>query len=314
MATVKVKFRASSVPAREGALFYQVIHNRVARQVNTGYKLYPYEWDAASAAVVFPPGIEDSRRNYLVSLKETLREDTGRLKNVILRLEKTGKDYTAEEVVKYYLSPPDTGGIISFARDTVRQLKQVGKPRTAERYATVMNSFGRFLGDSDVPLDEVDSDLMIRYENFLKSSGVCPNTSSYYMRGLRAVYNRAVEKELTVQRSPFKHVYTGIDKTVKRAVPLKIIRQIRDLDLTLFRHGLFTGYLHVLVLHQRDVVHRHGLPEKEGPAKRDTLLPQAEDGTAAFHQVGKTHAGDRGQVRHERDPLPAADNQGHERG
>ena len=34
-----------------------------------------------------------------------------------------------------------------------------------------------------------------------------------------------------VQRNSFKHVYTGIDKTVKRAVPLKIIRQIRELDL-----------------------------------------------------------------------------------
>lgn len=38
---------------------------------------------------------------------------------------------------------------------------------------------------------------------------------------------------LTMQRYPFKHVYTGIDKTVKRAVSLKIIRQIRNLDLTL---------------------------------------------------------------------------------
>ena len=74
---------------------------------------------------------------------------------------------------------------------------------------------------------------MVRYETFLKARGICPNSSSYYMRGLRAVYNRAVEKELTVQRNPFKHVYTGIDKTVKRAVPLKIIRQIRDADLTL---------------------------------------------------------------------------------
>lgn len=75
MATIKVKFRASSVQRKEGALFYQVIHNRVARQVNTGYKLYPHEWDAASSAIVFPSGIEDGRRNYLVSLRETLRGD-----------------------------------------------------------------------------------------------------------------------------------------------------------------------------------------------------------------------------------------------
>lgn len=51
------------------------------------------------------------------------------------------------------------------------------------------------------------------------------------MRNLRAMYNRAVEQELTMQRHPFKHVYTGIDKTVKRAVSAKIIRQIRDLEL-----------------------------------------------------------------------------------
>jgi len=46
------------------------------------------------------------------------------------------------------------------------------------------------------------------------------------------MYNRAVEKELVIQRYPFKHVYTGIDKTVKRAVTAKIIRQIRDMDLS----------------------------------------------------------------------------------
>ena len=48
----------------------------------------------------------------------------------------------------------------------------------------------------------------------------------------RSVYNRAVDKELTAQRHPFKHVYTGIDKTVKRAVPVRVIRQIREMDLS----------------------------------------------------------------------------------
>lgn len=77
----------------------------------------------------------------------------------------------------------------------IGQLRQVGKTHTAERYVTVMNSFGRFHRENELLWEEVDSDLMVEYETYLKSRGVCPNTSSYYMRGLRAIYNRAVEKE-----------------------------------------------------------------------------------------------------------------------
>lgn len=264
MATMKVKFRTSSVPTKEGTLFYQVVHGRVARQVNTGYKVYPCEWDSAHAEIVFPPGIGDSRSNYLASLKEILYANTKRFRNIIARLERTGDDYTAEDVLKHYLTPSGGKGFISFAREVIRQMGQIGKPRTAERYTAVVRSFERFCGENDVFLDEVDSDLMVRYENFLKASGVCPNTTSYYMRGLRAIYNRAVEKGLTVQCSPFRHVYTGIDKTVKRAVPLNIIRQIRDLDLMLYPGNRFgKGCLHVLVLHTWNVIHRHGISQEK---------------------------------------------------
>lgn len=231
MATVKTKFRASSSSTKEGPLFYQVIHKRVPRQIHTGYKLYPQEWDAENKEIVFPPGIGDNRRNYLVSLKDALRKDIKRLKSIISRLERADGAYTAEDVVESYLSPTDTHSFISFAHTLVGQLKQIGKQYTA--YETAINSFTRFRKEQDVPLDEVDSDLMMTYEAYLKSKGICPNSSSFYMRNLRAIYNRAVDKELTEQRNPFKHVYTGIDKTVKRAVPLSVIRQIRDLDLNL---------------------------------------------------------------------------------
>lgn len=212
-------------------MFYQVIHKRVPRQIHTGYKLYPQEWDAENKEIVFPPGIGDNRRNYLASLKDALRKDIKRLKSIISRLERADGSYTAEDVVESYLSPTDTHSFISFAHTLVGQLKQIGKQYTA--YETAINSFTRFRKEQDVPLDEVDSDLMMAYEAYLKSKGICPNSSSFYMRNLRAIYNRAVDKELTEQRNPFKHVYTGIDKTVKRAVPLSVIRQIRDLDLNL---------------------------------------------------------------------------------
>lgn len=233
MATVKTKIRVSSVETKEGTLFYQVIHNRIARQINTKYKVYPSEWNNTRSEIVLPSDVDESRRNYLLQLKRTLIEDTKRLKNIISKLDKSGSVYITDKVVELYCTPSENGGFIAFTQTQINQLKQIGKRRTSETYTTALNSFMRFRGENDVSLEEFDSNLMVEYETYLKSIGICPNTTSFYMRSLRAIYNRAVEKELTLQRYPFKHVYTGIDKTVKRAIPLKMIRQIRDLDLTL---------------------------------------------------------------------------------
>lgn len=234
MATIKVKFRPSSVGSKEGVVFYQVIHARIVRQITTSYKLFPCEWDNQACTVSFFH-CSCSRYDYLLSLKKHIEEDTSRLQRIVFRFERCGKHYTSDNIVEAYLSKGENGSFWAFAHDLVQQLKRVGRERTAETYITTLNSFTRFCGKrGDLSLDEVDTNLMIEYESYLKSTGLSQNTTSFYMRNLRAVYNRAVDKELTIQRNPFKHVYTGIDKTVKRAVSIKIIREIRDLDLSLY--------------------------------------------------------------------------------
>lgn len=116
--------------------------------------------------------------------------------------------------------------------DVIVQLKRLSKKRTAENYTATLNSFLRFREYKDILMDEISSDLIMEYEAYLKAKGIAMNTVSFYMRILRAVYNRAVEKGITEQRNPFRHVYTGIDKTVKRAVTMSYIRKMKDLDLT----------------------------------------------------------------------------------
>ena len=231
MATVKVKFRPSSVITKEGTLYYQITHDRVVRQINTGYKLYPTEWHSFTSQIVVPPNAEESRSHYLLALQNNLKKETARLAEIIVRLNRTDSAYTADRIVELYNLRSDNDSFLLFTRNLIVQLKQIGKIRTAETYTCALNSFIRFQGETDLLWEAVDSNLMIEYEVYLKAEGVCPNTSSYYMRSLRAIYNRAVEKELTIQRYPFKHVYTGIDKTVKRAVPVTVIRQIRNLKL-----------------------------------------------------------------------------------
>lgn len=232
MATIKVKFRASSVHAKEGALYYQVIHGRQARQVHSGYRLHLSEWDAGLGKVVMPPGAENERVCYLQAVNAALVSGISRFRHVVMRLDHEGVAYTADKVVEMYSSPDVCVGFIAFARELIHELRQIGKMSTSETYTTALNSFVRFHGECDLMLDEVCPNLMVRYENYLREHGVCPNSSSFYMRNLRAIYNRAVEKKLIRQQSPFKYVYTGVEKTVKRAVSLKIIRQIRDADLT----------------------------------------------------------------------------------
>ena len=72
MATVKIRFRASANPGNAGTLYYQLIHNRVVRQISTDYRLYPDEWDTAGSRIVMPAGCDDSRKRYLSSVHEGL--------------------------------------------------------------------------------------------------------------------------------------------------------------------------------------------------------------------------------------------------
>ena len=49
---------------------------------------------------------------------------------------------------------------------------------------------------------------------------------------MRAVYNKAVRQKLVEQSHPFTEVYTGIDRTRKRAVSESVISQLYKLKLT----------------------------------------------------------------------------------
>ncbi len=119
-----------------------------------------------------------------------------------------------------------------FMEEVTDNMKALGKMRTAEGYASTLNSFKRFRDGKDIVLEDMNTDLMLSYEAFLRAGGISPNSSSFYMRNLRAVYNRAVERDIVRQRFPFRHVYTGISKTMKRAVPMMIIKQIKEMDLS----------------------------------------------------------------------------------
>ena len=233
MATIRTKFRSSSAEGREGALYYQVIHNRVVRQISTGYKLFASEWDCHSEAVILHrvPN-EQERNNHLLSISSRIRWDKDRLNKIIQALSQSGT-FVADDIGMRFQDNRQEQSFNAYICQQIARLKRLGKIRTSETYTAAFRSFNGFMNDKEVLFNQISADLIAEYEAYLKGRGNSPNTISFYMRVLKAVYNRAVEDGLTEQRHPFKSVYTGVEKTMKRALSLNDIRRIKGLDLSL---------------------------------------------------------------------------------
>ena len=230
MVSIKLKFRASSKAGKEGSLYYQVIYNRVVRQVATQYKIFPNEWNPEIEDIIVKPTA--TRCNYLESIKQTIRNDINRFYRIGQELAHTNLSYTVYTIVDEYRKQSNGSTLFSYMEQMIARYWRLGQHRTSETYSTTLNSFKRFRADIDVHLEDVDSELMEAYENHLKQNNLSPNTISFYMKHLRAVYKRAVDDELLRNKNPFKRVSTSIEKTAKRAISLKVLKRLKAMDLS----------------------------------------------------------------------------------
>lgn len=231
MSSIKIKFRPSTVTDQEGSIYYQIIHDKKVRQLPTDYKVLPAEWDEKHNRVTTTPTSE--RRSLILSIRERIRWDIERLTKINRQLDSNGMTYTADDIIDYFNRYAQEYSLFNYMENLIARLKHNGKIRTSETYKSTLNSFKKFRKDKDIMLDCLTSDLMEEYEAWHKNRGLTPNSISFYTRILRAVYHRAVDDDIIENRNPFRKVYTGVDKTVKRALPLSVIKKIKILDLSM---------------------------------------------------------------------------------
>jgi len=224
MATVKVKLRPSSVACKAGVIFYQITHNRRTQQITTKLHVHPSDWDADGEKLVLSAPNRTMIQNRIDS-------DVVVLQRAIQDLNSCGTYFSVSDVVNRYKSPENNILVLDYMHTQVEQLRAMHRLGTAKNYEKTMCSFGRFLGGARLPLSALTEQVITDYNAFLVQRGLVRNSVSFYMRVLRAIYNKAVRQRLVEQQYPFTGVYTGIDRTRKRAVSESIIAQLCRLNL-----------------------------------------------------------------------------------
>lgn len=97
MASIKVKFKPSTVEDHEGTIFYQILHERKQRQLFSDYHVFPTEWDETRSMVTTTHNSE--RKSFILSIRERIRWDVERLNKIIRKLDNDGLAYTVDDVI-----------------------------------------------------------------------------------------------------------------------------------------------------------------------------------------------------------------------
>ena len=224
MATIKVKLRPSSVVERAGTIYYQVTHRRATQQITTNIRLQPDECDTIGEQVVVSVADKNIIQNRIDS-------DIALLKRIVKDLNNSGVTYSVGDIVKRFKSPECHVLVLDFMQNQIRLMRNANRLGTALNYEKTMKNFVKFLGGVNLPFSAMTEQVIADYNAFLVQRGMVRNSISFYMRIMRAVYNKAVRQKLVEQSHPFTEVYTGIDRTRKRAVSESVISQLYKLNL-----------------------------------------------------------------------------------
>ena len=122
---------------------------------------------------------------------------------------------------------------VDYVHAVCSDLKERGCVRSSETHEAMLRRFLEFSDNPKILMSDLNAKMVEGYEAFLRiQHGVCRNTSSFYLRILRSVCGKAVKEGILPTDDFFRNVYTGVDKTTKRAISLSDIERIRNLDLS----------------------------------------------------------------------------------
>ncbi|MDL2320579.1 site-specific integrase [Alistipes sp. OttesenSCG-928-B03] len=231
MTSINFHFRPSTRAGYcEGRLFIRVIHKRKPKNIVTGYKLFPHEWDAKNRKVLLPEN-DQPRLMYLNDIRTRMADDIHRLQTAVKLISRQG-EYTVEEIAGSAKTQVGVDTLWAFSETLSKRLQAVGRERTARAYRTAARSLIAYNKGIDPQLADIDEALIKGYETHLTSMGRGLNTISFYMRNLRAIYFKAVRLRIIMARleNPFINVYTGVCESRKRALAQEQINTLGILE------------------------------------------------------------------------------------
>lgn len=231
MASVKILLEKGREYKKGGyPLVVQVLHKRCKRVVYLGYGVKEKHFDRAKERVIYSPEgsftVKEVRK-----INSTAKEIKNEILQKIIYLEQKNENYTLKDVFRQLRTEQKMRYLYAFFEYEINKLNEYGRIGTAKSYRWTLNSIKKYLGEKDILFADITPGVIRDYRDKLRSGRISENTVNFYLHNLHAVYNKALSKGIKCAPSdPFQSLHIRPQKTAKRALTDKEIKQICELD------------------------------------------------------------------------------------
>jgi hypothetical protein len=198
---------------RPAGLHLWIEHAGEVRFIPTTYDVRPEEWDSINAKLILSD-YSTGRRKRLAVYDKCMDRNTRLLKRIVEDYAESKARYTVDHVADTFrelmLGLPMLGVYAAVQAD---ELVAAGNTAAAKSYQTTARRFLEFNNGYDIDMNTITPDTMRDFQRLLIFERINRSTISFYMRTLRAIYNKAIAEGIVIPspQSPFDEVYTKIE-------------------------------------------------------------------------------------------------------
>jgi integrase/recombinase XerD len=180
----------------ENPVMIRVTKNRKSKYISLGISGKPELWTGNA----FKRGYPNHAIANLVIQSKKLQID-----NLILELEKSGKDYSLEELEHQFMNKVVAVTVFSYCEQVVSRLKETGRVGNASAYNDLLRRLKSFRNNKDLQFSDITYNFLVKFDEDFRKRGTAEITISFYMRTLRALINRAIKEGYCKESNyPFK--------------------------------------------------------------------------------------------------------------
>jgi len=211
-------------------IIIRITHLRKTTSIATGFYVQKADWDDRRGQVKFSyQGAYSVPHLNTILLKELTRANS-----ILNKLIDSGElNYLSiREIKERIVQNNKFESFFAFGEKLVEEFRQQNRLGTARSYDFLLKRLRKFNKGRDLKFNQLNYDFLKRLEHQHLSRGYSWNGLSNYMRTIRAIFNKAIRAGL-IQReaSPFLRYQIKQVPTAKRALPVRYIKSIMELEL-----------------------------------------------------------------------------------